>query len=113
MSLGQACPQGCTSVDGRAEKEGMQEPPETHYLLEKALGEGLGVLELGRASIAPLHWGADEVKGHVGGWWGPLQDLEDGFILQGGGSRRWERGPAGINLAPPASGSSQKPVVIA
>lgn len=42
VSLGQACPQGCTSVEGRAEKEGMQEPPETHYLLEKALGEGLG-----------------------------------------------------------------------
>lgn len=105
---------------GRAEKEGMQEPPETCYLPEKALGKGLGghqsevgALESGRAPVAPLHGGAKKVKGHVGGWWGPLQDLEDGFILQGGGSRRWERGPAGINLAPPASGSSPKLLVTA
>lgn len=68
MSLGQACPQSCTSGEGRAEEEGMQEPPKTCYLPEKALGKGLGghqsevgAFEPGRAPIAPLHGGAEEV----------------------------------------------------
>lgn len=101
-------------------KRGHHSLPKTWYLLEKALGEGLGghqpevgALGAGRAPVAPLRRGAEEVEGHVGGWQGPLQDLQDGFVLQGGGSRRWERGSAGIHLAPPALSSFPEPFVIA
>lgn len=111
---GQDCPQRM------AEEKGHHSPPKTWYLLEKALGEGLGghqpevgALGAGRASVAPLRLGAEEVEGHVGGWWGPLQDLQDSFVLQGGGSRRWEQGSAGIHLALPALSSSPEPLVIA
>lgn len=46
VSLGQACPQGCTSGEGRAEKEGMQEPPKAVTCWRKRWGKDLGDISL-------------------------------------------------------------------